>query len=66
MKRFFPWLVLILAAGWVAASWRLPKAAEDDADLVTLARIPVLVGGRIKPLDTVARFYATAHEHRNS
>jgi ABC-type transport system involved in cytochrome c biogenesis permease subunit len=55
MKRFFPWLVLVVAVTWVAASWLPPKAAENRLDLVTLGKIPVLVGGRIKPLDTVAR-----------
>jgi len=55
MKRFFPWLALILAAAWVAMSWLPPKAAPDAPDLVTFGKIPVLVGGRVKPLDTVAR-----------
>ncbi len=55
MKRFFPWLVLLFAAAWVAASWFPPGAERDQPDLVTLGRIPVLVGGRVKPLDTVAR-----------
>lgn len=55
MRRFFPWVVLILAAAWVAASWLPPKPAPDEPDLVALGKIPVLVGGRVKPLDTVAR-----------
>jgi ABC-type transport system involved in cytochrome c biogenesis permease subunit len=55
MKRYFPWLVLVFAFLWVAASWFPPKAKVDQPDLVTLGKIPVLVGGRIKPLDTVAR-----------
>ncbi|MEY2518902.1 MAG: hypothetical protein QOF24_661 [Verrucomicrobiota bacterium] len=55
MKRFLPWIALILAAGWLATSWRPPKAAEGEWDLVALGKIPVLVGGRVKPLDTVAR-----------
>jgi ABC-type transport system involved in cytochrome c biogenesis permease subunit len=55
MKRFFPWLVLIFAAAWVAASWLPPKITDDAFDLVTFGKVPVLVGGRVKPLDTVAR-----------
>jgi len=55
MKRFFPWFVLLFAAAWVAASWFPPKAERDQPDLVAFGKIPVLVGGRIKPLDTVAR-----------
>jgi ABC-type transport system involved in cytochrome c biogenesis permease subunit len=55
MKRFFPLLALLLAVAWVAASWLPPKVAPDEPDLVTFGTIPVLVGGRVKPLDTVAR-----------
>jgi ABC-type transport system involved in cytochrome c biogenesis permease subunit len=55
MKRFFPWLVLVFAAAWVMANWFPPRAERDEPDLVTFGKIPVLVGGRIKPLDTVAR-----------
>jgi len=55
MKRFIPWIALILSATWVASSWRPPRVAADDVDLTKLGKIPVLVGGRIKPLDTVAR-----------
>jgi ABC-type transport system involved in cytochrome c biogenesis permease subunit len=55
MKRFIPWIALILSATWVASSWRPPRVAPDDVDLTKFGKIPVLVGGRIKPLDTVAR-----------
>src|SRR5438067_1246648 len=55
MKRFFPWLVLIFAAAWVMASWFPPKSTDNAIDLITLGKVPVLVGGRVKPLDTVAR-----------
>jgi hypothetical protein len=55
MKRFFPLLALILAVAWVAMSWLPPGIAPNEPDLVSLGKIPVLVGGRIKPLDTVAR-----------
>ena len=55
MKRFFPLLVLIFAAGWVIGDLLPPRIAKDRPDLVTFGKIPVLVGGRMKPLDTVAR-----------
>jgi ABC-type transport system involved in cytochrome c biogenesis permease subunit len=55
MKRYLPWLALILAVGWVAASLVPPRIERDRIDLVTFGKIPVLVGGRIKPMDTVAR-----------
>ena len=55
MKRFLPWIIFAVAAACIAAN-RLPsKTAKDDFDLSRFGEIPVLVGGRIKPLDTVAR-----------
>ena len=55
MKRFLPALVWFFAASWIAANWWPHKVAEDDIDLARFGKIPVLVGGRVKPLDTVAR-----------
>ncbi len=54
MKRFIPLLVLVLAAAWLASALR-PQKNAGEADLVAFGRLPVLVNGRIKPLDTVAR-----------
>jgi ABC-type transport system involved in cytochrome c biogenesis permease subunit len=54
MKRWIPLLVLILGAAWLAAALRSP-ANHTDFDLEAFSRLPVLVNGRIKPLDTVAR-----------
>ncbi len=55
MKRFFPALVFVFALLWVASSWLPQKPPTGDVDLAKLGKIPVLVGGRVKPLDTVAR-----------
>src|SRR5947207_15997249 len=55
MKRFFPFLAVSLGAIWIAASLFPPKPPKDNLDLVRFGKIPVQVGGRIKPLDTVAR-----------
>ena len=55
MKRFLPWIILAVAAACIAANWLPPKTAKDDFDFSRFGEIPVLVGGRIKPLDTVAR-----------
>jgi ABC-type transport system involved in cytochrome c biogenesis permease subunit len=55
MKRFLPWIILAVAAACIAANWLPPKTAKDDFDLGRFGEIPVLVGGRMKPLDTVAR-----------
>ena len=55
MKRFFPVFVVSLGALWIASSLLPPKPRKDDVDLVRFGKIPVQVGGRVKPLDTVAR-----------
>jgi ABC-type transport system involved in cytochrome c biogenesis permease subunit len=55
MKRFLPWIILAVAAGLVLPNWLPPKTATNDFDFSGFGRIPVLVGGRVKPLDTVAR-----------
>jgi ABC-type transport system involved in cytochrome c biogenesis permease subunit len=55
MTRFIPYLVLLFAALWIGTTWLIPKPKPGDFDVTSFSRIPVLVGGRIKPLDTVAR-----------
>ncbi|HEX7517428.1 MAG TPA: cytochrome c biogenesis protein CcsA [Chthoniobacterales bacterium] len=55
MKRFLPALIFVFALLWLASGWLPPKTASSDVDLASFGKIPVLVGGRIKPLDTVAR-----------
>ena len=55
MKRFLPWIILAVAAVSIAANWLPPKTAKDDFDFGRFGEIPVLVGGRVKPFDTVAR-----------
>src|SRR5215470_6270923 len=55
MKRYFPWLGLLLAAAWIAADWRPPRVQPDSLDIAKFGKTPVLVSGRVKPLDTVAR-----------
>jgi len=53
-KRIFPLLVLALAIVMVVSSL-FPPAIRSGFDLAGFGRLPTLVNGRIKPLDTVAR-----------
>ena len=54
MKRFLPMAALLLAVTYVAATLR-PPANPGAFDVNAFGRLPVLVNGRLKPLDTVAR-----------
>ncbi len=54
MKKFLPILVLLLAVGYSASTLRAPKNPAAF-DVNGFGGLPVLVNGRIKPLDTVAR-----------
>lgn len=55
MKKLLPWLVLLLALAYVGSTLRAPSAPAGAPDAAAFGKLPVLVGGRIKPLDTVAR-----------
>src|SRR5882762_10572882 len=55
MKRFTPWIIFAVIALWIAGNWIPTNVAKDDVDLSKFGKIPVLVGGRVKPLDTVGR-----------
>ena len=54
MQRYFPWIIGLLAAGYVAAVLFRP-AAPSAVDWSAIARIPVSADGRVKPLDSFAR-----------
>jgi ABC-type transport system involved in cytochrome c biogenesis permease subunit len=54
MKKYFPLLAIVAAVLAVVASMRAPRN-PDEYDVVGFSRLPTLVNGRVKPLDTVAR-----------
>ncbi len=54
LQRWFPWAagLLALAVSLVSA---LPPSPARGFDLAAFGRLPVLEGGRVKPLDSLAR-----------
>ncbi len=66
--RLFPWAMLALAAvGLLAVFGRMtPREYREPYDLNNFARIPVIEGGRQKPLETVARVYLRTISHRET
>lgn len=51
IEKNFHWLIALFAVGLIAASLRMP----DSGALTRFSRLPVLQGGRVKPIDTIAR-----------
>jgi ABC-type transport system involved in cytochrome c biogenesis permease subunit len=54
MKRFVPWIIFIVFAGW-AVSNLIPKKPNGTFDVTGFGKLPVLAGGRVMPMDTLAR-----------
>ncbi|MFZ5496576.1 MAG: cytochrome c biogenesis protein [Verrucomicrobiota bacterium] len=54
MKKILPLSVLLVAVIGVVSTL-LPPRAKSDFDVASFGRLPVLLNGRLKPLDTVAR-----------
>jgi ABC-type transport system involved in cytochrome c biogenesis permease subunit len=53
MKRYMPWLVAGLAVAWLVST--LIPPAEKEFQSREFGRLPVLLNGRVQPLDSVAR-----------
>jgi ABC-type transport system involved in cytochrome c biogenesis permease subunit len=54
MKKYLPLALLLLGLAYLASTLS-PRGEKSEFNLAGFGRVPVLVGGRIKPLDTVAR-----------
>jgi ABC-type transport system involved in cytochrome c biogenesis permease subunit len=54
MKKLVPWLISFLLIGWAAVKM-LPPRSPSGFDVDGFARLPVLVGGRVMPMDTLGR-----------
>jgi ABC-type transport system involved in cytochrome c biogenesis permease subunit len=54
ISKLVPWAAALLAVA-LAASALLPAAKTRGFDLDRFSRLPVLEGGRLKPIDSVAR-----------
>ena len=53
MKKWIPWIVVLVAAGWLLSTLRQPP--ETGFHTREFGKIPVLLNGRIQPFDSVAR-----------
>jgi ABC-type transport system involved in cytochrome c biogenesis permease subunit len=62
--RYLPWAAALLAAVYLGAQAIPPSAKSGQMDLYEFDKIPVQQGGRIKPLDTIARTSLTVISER--
>lgn len=51
--RALPWILVAIFAGWVISAFRPPK--EQGFRLSEFGKLPVLLEGRVQPLDSVGR-----------
>ncbi|HXM04039.1 MAG TPA: cytochrome c biogenesis protein CcsA [Chthoniobacterales bacterium] len=54
MKRLIPWIIFVVFGGWTV-SQMIPKKPDTAFDVTGFGKLPVLAGGRVMPMDTLAR-----------
>jgi ABC-type transport system involved in cytochrome c biogenesis permease subunit len=62
MKKLVPWIIGIFLLGW-AVPHMLPKKPASGFDVTSFGKLPVLAGGRVMPLDTLARVSLSQMNH---
>ena len=65
MKKFLPWLVSLLFLVWVIAKM-IPVKESPGIHLDEFGRLPVLVNGRVMPMDTLARLSLLEMNHHGT
>jgi ABC-type transport system involved in cytochrome c biogenesis permease subunit len=53
MKKYFPWIMAVALAGWALGSLRIP--GDKTWAVREFGRLPVMFGGRVQPIDSLAR-----------
>jgi ABC-type transport system involved in cytochrome c biogenesis permease subunit len=54
MKKWLPWILTGFCAAWFLSGAQAPKP-RNGFDVAAWGRLPVLLNGRVQPLDSVAR-----------
>jgi ABC-type transport system involved in cytochrome c biogenesis permease subunit len=55
LAKWFPAIVLIVFAGYIASKARLPQTKPSEMQIHEFGKLPLAYQGRIKPYDTLAR-----------
>src|SRR6202048_1409358 len=65
MKKSIPWLISLVLVIWVISKM-IPHEQASGLDIDGLIRLPVLVGGRVMPMDTLARMSLSMMNHHGT
>jgi ABC-type transport system involved in cytochrome c biogenesis permease subunit len=65
MKKFIPWLISLVLVIWVISKM-IPHRQASGLDIDGFSRLPVLVGGRVMPMDTLARISLSMMNHHGT
>src|SRR6201984_2772644 len=65
MKKSIPWLISLVLVTWVISKMR-PQKPVAGFDVAGFGQLPVLVGGRVMPMDTLARISLSVMNHHGT
>ena len=65
MKKFLPWITSLLFLVWAIAKM-IPVKEPSGFDFEGFGRLPVLVNGRVMPMDTLARLSLFGMNHHGT
>jgi ABC-type transport system involved in cytochrome c biogenesis permease subunit len=65
MKKFLPWIITFLIVAWIIAKM-IPVKEPPGFDTGGFGRLPILVNGRVMPMDTLARLSLLAMNHHGT
>ena len=67
MKKFVPVIVVVVMALWALMGLvRIPKVASEKPDIYGFGKLPVLLDGRIQPIDSTARNAMQVIRHKST
>lgn len=55
MKNKLPWIITLLCGLWYLSTLRPPAAPESGFEVSKFGKIPVMAGGRIQPMESLAQ-----------
>ncbi len=65
MKKSIPWLISLVLVIWVISKM-IPHRQAPGLDIDGFSQLPVLVGGRVMPMDTLARMSLSMMNHHGT